>query len=163
MFKNFAAIGREEEDNKMFSNRPEEFPVFSLPDWDVLAVRLLAYAGERRKFFLYGEMGAGKTTLIQALCRQLGAGEGVVSPSFSLVNEYRFNDRSGKPQMLHHLDLFRLKDGQEALDIGVEDYLYDEHYCFVEWPEMVEPLAPPDVVRIQIRPESDSVRKVLYL
>ena len=147
----------------MFSNSPAEFLVIALSDWDILAERLLAYAGTRRKFFFYGEMGAGKTTFIQALCRQLGAGEGVVSPSFSLVNEYRYTDTAGRHCLLHHLDLFRLKDEQEALDIGVEDYLYDEDYCFVEWPEMMESLAPPDVVRIQIRPEGDSVRKVLYL
>ena len=147
----------------MFSKGLEEFEVVALSDWDLLAARLLAYAGSRKKFFFFGEMGAGKTTFIQALCRRLGAVAGVVSPSFALVNEYLYTDANGQPGIVHHLDLFRLKNEQEALDIGVEDYLYDDDYCFVEWPEMVEPLAPQDVVRIQIRPEGDSVRKVLYL
>ncbi|MBK6901705.1 MAG: tRNA (adenosine(37)-N6)-threonylcarbamoyltransferase complex ATPase subunit type 1 TsaE [Saprospirales bacterium] len=147
----------------MFSKGAKEFVVNTLSDWELLAAQLLAYAGDRKKFFLYGEMGAGKTTFIQALCRQLGAGEGVVSPSFSLVNEYLYTDPAGKAKALHHLDLFRLANELEALDIGVEDYLYDDDYCFVEWPEMMEGLAPADVVRIQIKPERDSVRKVIYL
>ncbi|MFZ2899089.1 MAG: tRNA (adenosine(37)-N6)-threonylcarbamoyltransferase complex ATPase subunit type 1 TsaE [Saprospiraceae bacterium] len=135
----------------------------ALSDWDALAVHLLGYAGARRKFFFYGEMGAGKTTFIQALCRQLGAAEGALSPSFSLVNEYHYTTSAGKKSLVHHLDLFRLRDGQEALDIGVEDYLYDDDYCFVEWPELVEEWAPPEVLRIRITQESDSVRKVLFL
>ena len=142
---------------------PYEKYIEALSDWDALAVHLLRYAGGRRKFFFYGEMGAGKTTFIQALCRQLGAAEGALSPSFSLVNEYHYTSSTGKKGLVHHLDLFRLRDGQEALDIGVEDYLYDADYCFVEWPELVEEWAPLDVVRIRITQVSDSMRKVLFL
>lgn len=137
-----------------------EFTVRALGDWDVLAARLLEYAGARRKFFLYGEMGAGKTTLVQALCRRLGARQGAVSPSFALVNEYPLSDGAS---IARHLDLFRLSDLQEALDIGVEDYLYDESFSFFEWPELLEPLAPEDALRIQITQHGDGVRKVLYL
>lgn len=147
----------------MNSTGPRAFQVFSLADWDEFAGQLLAYAGPRRTFFLYGEMGAGKTTLTQAVCRKLGAEEGAVSPSFALVNEYHFTDEQGLLHRFYHLDLFRLKDEQEALDIGIEDYLYGGDYCFVEWPDLVEGLAPDDVVRIQITSESDSVRKVLFL
>lgn len=142
---------------------PYEEYIRTLSGWDELAGHLLEYAGARRKFFFYGEMGAGKTTFIQALCRQLGAAEGALSPSFSLVNEYHFTTPGGKKGLVRHLDLFRLRDGQEALDIGVEDYLYDEEFCFVEWPELIEAWAPPEVVRIRIVQESDSVRKVLFL
>jgi tRNA threonylcarbamoyladenosine biosynthesis protein TsaE len=137
---------------------PREAWIHTLSDWAELAKQLLAYAGNRRKFFFYGEMGAGKTTLIQALCRQLGAEDKALSPSFALVNEY-----AAPVGIIHHLDLFRLRNEQEALDIGVEDYLYDEGYCFVEWPGHVEALAPQDIVRIQITQEGDSVRKVLFL
>lgn len=142
---------------------PHEKFIRALSDWDGLAGHLLEYAGSRRKFFFYGEMGAGKTTFIQALCRQLGAEEGALSPSFSLVNEYPYLTSEGKKGLVRHLDLFRLRDGQEALDIGVEDYLYDSDYCFVEWPELIEAWAPPDVVRIRIAQEGDSMRKVLFL
>lgn len=142
---------------------PSEKYILSLSDWDDFAAFLLSYAGERRKFFFYGEMGAGKTTFIQALCRQLGAVEAALSPSFSLVNEYHYTTAEGKKGLVHHLDLFRLRDGQEALDIGVEDYLYDEDFCFVEWPELIEEWAPPGALRIRIAQESDSVRKVLFL
>ena len=137
-----------------------EFTVRSLADWNVLAARLLEYAGARRKFFLYGEMGAGKTTLVQALCRRLGTRQGAVSPSFALVNEYPLADSAS---IARHLDLFRLRDLQEALDIGVEDYLYDDTFSFFEWPELLEPLAPEDTLRIQIEQEGEGVRKVLYL
>lgn len=147
----------------MNTTSPIEFLVHTLDDWDVFATKLLAYAGSRRKFFLYGEMGAGKTTLTQAVCRQLGAAEGAVSPSFALVNEYHFVDEEGHAFPFFHLDLFRLENEQEALDIGIEDYLYDENYCFIEWPDIIEELAPEDVIRIQISLESDSVRKVLFL
>ncbi len=142
---------------------PFQRHIHGLPEWDEFAAYLLDYAGVRRKFFFYGEMGAGKTTFIQALCRRLGAAEGALSPSFSLVNEYRYTTADGKKALVRHLDLFRLRDGQEALDIGVEDYLYDEDYCFVEWPELIEDWAPPGVVRIRIAMEGDSVRKVLFL
>ncbi|MBK7408481.1 MAG: tRNA (adenosine(37)-N6)-threonylcarbamoyltransferase complex ATPase subunit type 1 TsaE [Saprospirales bacterium] len=147
----------------MNTSGPIEFLVYAFSDWDELAERILAYAGARRKFFLYGEMGAGKTTLTQAVCRRLGAVEGAVSPSFALVNEYHYRDESGRVCPFYHLDLFRLKDEQEALDIGIEDYLYGEDYCFVEWPDLIEALAPEEVVRIQLITESDSVRKVLFL
>ena len=147
----------------MNSPEPYEFRIETIADWDVLAGKLLEYAEDRRKFFLYGEMGVGKTTLTQAVCRKLGAGEGAVSPSFALVNEYHYLDVKGQSHLFYHLDLFRLKHEQEALDIGIEDYLYDEDYCFVEWPDLIEALAPEDVIRIRIRLESDSVRKVLFL
>ena len=147
----------------MNSTGPHEFRVYSLAGWDEFAGQLLTYAGKRRTFFLYGEMGAGKTTLTQAVCRFLGAEEGAVSPSFALVNEYHYQDEKGLLHRFYHLDLFRLKDEQEALDIGIEDYLYGGDYCFVEWPDLVEGLAPEDVVRIQITSESESVRKVLFL
>lgn len=142
---------------------PSEITIRTLPDWDAFAARLLTYAGQRRKFFFYGEMGAGKTTFIQALCRRLGAEEAALSPSFALINEYGYTDPSGQHRLVHHLDLFRLRDEQEALDIGVEEYLYDDDYCFVEWPDLIENLAPEDVVRIQISLQMDSVRKVLFL
>jgi len=133
-----------------------EILVQSLEDLDQAAVQLFAFAGERRKFAFYGEIGAGKTTFIQAICRQLGVREDVVSPTFALVNEYT----SSAGALIYHLDLYRLRNIQEALDIGIEDMLYDENFCLIEWPELVEDLLPDDAVRIKLSIVGNSVRKI---
>lgn len=140
-----------------------EIIVQHLSELKPLAAQLLAFASERRKFAFYGEIGAGKTTFIQAICQQLGVREAVVSPTFALVNEYSYADASGNEQIAYHLDLYRLKNLQEALDIGIEDLLYDENYCFIEWPELVEALLPEDVVRITIETLDVTRRKMVFL
>lgn len=127
------------------------------------AIQFLTFAAGRFKIAFYGEIGAGKTTFIQAICRQLGVREAVVSPTFALVNEYTYMDTFNKEKNLYHLDLYRLKNVQEALDIGIEDRLYDENYCFIEWPELVENLLPEEVVRIKIEALHNSTRKILFL
>lgn len=136
-----------------------EISVYSLSDLDQAAAQLLAFAEERRKFAFYGEIGAGKTTFIQAICRHLGVREAVVSPTFALVNEYVTDD----DELIYHLDLYRLKNVQEALDIGIEDRLYDKNYCFIEWPELVEDLLPEDTVRIKLSIVENSTRKIQLL
>ncbi len=133
---------------------------YELTDIGEAAGFILAQAGERRKIAFYGEVGAGKTTLTQAICRRLGATDTAVSPTFALVNEYLNPDTGLR---IHHLDLYRLRSIEEALDIGVEDFLYDEHYCFIEWPELIEPLLPDDAVRIKIAESGESTRKVIIL
>jgi tRNA threonylcarbamoyladenosine biosynthesis protein TsaE len=90
-------------------------------------------------------------------------GDLVTSPTFSLVNEYEYEDETGNKSRFHHLDLYRLNDIQEALEIGIEDYLYDDNYCFIEWPELVAPLLPEDVVHIKITIMPDLSRKILLL
>jgi tRNA threonylcarbamoyladenosine biosynthesis protein TsaE len=88
----------------------------------------------------------------------------VTSPTFSLVNEYTFKDKTDQSeQLIHHLDLYRLKNIDEAIDIGIEDYLYDNYYCLIEWPEVVEPLLPEDVVKIKIQLLDNSSRKIIFL
>ncbi len=119
--------------------------------------------GARRKVALYGSLGAGKTTLVQAFCRWLGVEEPTTSPTFSLINEYGFHDRQGYPALVHHLDLYRLNTVQEALDIGVEDLLYDPWYCFIEWPQLIEPLLPEDAAKIQLDILSETARRLLIL
>lgn len=119
----------------MFSNSPAEFLVIALSDWDILAEKLLSYAGRRRKFFSMEKWAPERppsSRLCPAARRRRRGGE----PFLSLVNEYRYTDTAGRHCLLHHLDLFRLKDEQEALDIGVEDY--DEEYCYRDRPEMME-------------------------
>ena len=123
-----------------------------------VAAQILEIAGERRKFAFYGEIGAGKTTLIQSLCRILEVDDYVTSPTFALANVYE-----SPGGVVYHLDLYRLKNTDEALDIGIEDYLYDDAYCFIEWPELVEYLLPEDVLRIKITFLAESSRKILLL
>jgi len=136
-----------------------EFTIQKATDLEQAARQLLHFAGARRKFAFFGEIGAGKTTFIQAICGQLGVQEAVVSPTFALVNEYT----SPTEDTIYHLDLYRLKNMQEALDIGIEDMLYDAHYCFIEWPELIEELLPEDTVRIKLSFVADSTRKVVFL
>ncbi|MEM9922075.1 MAG: tRNA (adenosine(37)-N6)-threonylcarbamoyltransferase complex ATPase subunit type 1 TsaE [Bacteroidota bacterium] len=137
-----------------------EYLLKNIDQLDQVAIEALKKAEDRRKWFFYGEIGAGKTTFIQALCRQLGADGLVSSPTFSIVNEYQKQDSN---QRIYHIDLYRLKDIDEALDIGIEDYLYNDDYCFVEWPQIVEAVAPPGVVKINIEILEDSYRKIIFL
>ncbi len=95
----------------------------------------------------YGEMGAGKTTFIRALVEAFGVNpEEANSPSFSIINEY-----DSPRGAIYHFDLYRLDSLEEAMDIGVEEYLYSGSLCLLEWPERIEPLIPDDAMRIDIR------------
>jgi len=131
---------------------------------DDVAQKLLSLAGTCRKFTLSGDLGAGKTTLVKALCTALGVKEPVSSPSFSIVNEYHAQDPdSGTEQPVYHMDLYRLKTLEEALDIGITEYLESPYYCFIEWPELIHPLLGTEVFRIELEIISDSTRKILFL
>ncbi len=107
---------------------------------------ILSVAGNRRLFAFSGPLGSGKTTIIKEICRKLGAEDTVTSPSFTLVNEYF--TRNG--QSIYHIDLYRIKDIVEAFSIGIEEYLYGSSFCFIEWPEIISEILPPDTVRIKI-------------
>lgn len=124
---------------------------------------VLQFAEGRKKFTLTGDLGAGKTTFTQHFCRALGVEDAVTSPTFSIVNEYVYLDEKGVERAFHHLDLYRLNHLEEALGIGIEDYLDDEDYCFIEWPEMVEPMLPENTVHIIINILPDLSRKILLL
>jgi tRNA threonylcarbamoyladenosine biosynthesis protein TsaE len=129
---------------------------YTLHDLPELAERWWLHRGKAMVFALHGPMGAGKTTLVQALCKALGVKEMVHSPSFSLVNEYQLP--SGEP--VYHLDLYRLKDEEEALSAGIEDCLYSGSYCFVEWPEKAAELIPADAVHAWIEVTGPDTRLV---
>jgi len=92
-----------------------------------------------------GEMGVGKTTLIAALCKELGVEEGFGSPTYSIVNEYRFPNG-----LVYHFDCYRLKTSEEALDFGIEEYLESENWCFIEWPAMISGFLPPKRIELSI-------------
>ena len=118
------------------------------------AKKFVAAMGDRKVFAFYGKMGAGKTTFIKAVCEELGVQDVINSPTFAIVNEYV--DGEGEP--IYHFDFYRIKNQQEALDIGYEDYVYSGNVCFMEWPELIENLLPEDAVKVIIEEEEDGRR-----
>jgi tRNA threonylcarbamoyladenosine biosynthesis protein TsaE len=110
------------------------------------ARELLKYAGDKKIFAFYGTMGAGKTTIIKSVCTLLGAVDIVSSPTFTLVNEYRTSAGSS----LYHIDFYRIRKQEEVFDFGIEEYLTGENYCFMEWPELIEEILPPGILKIRI-------------
>lgn len=147
----------------MTKKRAVEIEIKSLDELDRSAQRLQHYLGDQRIVTFSGEIGAGKTTFIRAFCKHLGVRQQVTSPTFSLVNEYTYLDETGRPQFIYHMDLYRLKRVEEALDFGIEEYLDAGSYCLIEWPELIEDLLPEDTVRINLQIVQDSSRKVLIL
>ena len=125
----------------MFSEK-----ITSLKALEVSARRLIDQFPGDRVFAFYGKMGAGKTTFIQALCRVIGSGDNVTSPTFALINEYKTQDDAS----IFHFDFYRIKNIEEAFDLGYEDYFYSGNYCFIEWPEKIETLLPQNFVEVKI-------------
>jgi tRNA threonylcarbamoyladenosine biosynthesis protein TsaE len=115
---------------------------------------LLTHSANKKIFAFYGPMGAGKTTIIKALCKNLGAIDIVSSPTFTLVNEYK----TSGGESLFHIDFYRIKKQEEVFDFGLEEYLTGDSYCFMEWPELVEELLPPETVRVRITIDNDEQR-----
>jgi tRNA threonylcarbamoyladenosine biosynthesis protein TsaE len=123
-----------------------------------VAGELLRAFPEARVFTFSGPLGAGKTTLIKALCARLGVADGMASPSFSIVNEYR--TAGGTP--VYHFDLYRLNKPEELEGIGFTEYLDSGHYCFVEWPELGEGLYPPGTIHATLRIAADGGRSLAF-
>ncbi|RMF25542.1 MAG: tRNA (adenosine(37)-N6)-threonylcarbamoyltransferase complex ATPase subunit type 1 TsaE [Bacteroidetes bacterium] len=128
---------------------------------DACARALLQTPDLPRVWTFSGPLGAGKTALIQALCRQLGVEEPVTSPTFALINVYACSPDFGGS--VFHIDLYRLESVEEALQLGIEEYLDSGRFCFIEWPELLEPLLPERCAHVRIEPLEDSSRKILFL
>ncbi|MFK7113210.1 tRNA (adenosine(37)-N6)-threonylcarbamoyltransferase complex ATPase subunit type 1 TsaE [Flavobacterium oreochromis] len=126
---------------------------YSLENIENIATQVLATNPEKIILF-NGEMGAGKTTFIKTLCKVLGVKDATSSPTFSLVNEYEANNN----QIIYHFDLYRLKSQTEALDMGIDEYLYSGHWCFIEWAEKISDLIPENHTVVNISTLEDGKR-----
>ena len=114
---------------------------------------------DHRVFAFRGKMGAGKTTFIKAVCEALGITDVINSPTFAIVNEYRSETTE---EWIYHFDFYRINTIQEARNIGAEDYFAGGILCFIEWPEKIETLLPPDTVFVTIEELEDGARRLVF-
>ena len=129
---------------------------FSLAELDIVVHSIAEIIGKNLVVAFHGQMGAGKTTLISALCKALGSTDTIGSPTFSIINQY--NTVNGK--IIYHMDWYRIKDEEEAIQAGVEDALYSGNICLVEWPENAAGLLPDDALHLYIETVDPQTRKL---
>lgn len=136
----------------------KEFTIHHLDEIREVAHRFLDAMDDRTVFAFRGTMGAGKTTFIKALCEELGVQDVINSPTFAIVNEYGPTDDG---RLIYHFDFYRINKPEEAYDFGYEDYIYSDALCFIEWPEKIEELLPPDTVNVYLEEQPDGSRRVV--
>lgn len=129
---------------------------FNIDQIDEAARTFLEALGNNKIVAFYGGMGAGKTTFIKAICRQLGVSDVITSPTFAIVNEYA--DRDDNP--VYHFDFYRIKKVDEVRDLSFDDYIYSGYLCLMEWPELIEELLPPETIRVTIRETENGEREL---
>lgn len=137
-------------------SKTTEIGPFSLHEINDTAQQLLAAINNYHLIAFYGEMGMGKTTLIKAVCQQMQVEDNIQSPTFSIVNEYH----SVNGEIIYHFDFYRMKNEEEALDFGVEEYFYSGNYCFMEWAEKIPNLLPENTVKVEISRQEDEKRLI---
>ncbi len=125
---------------------------FNLQDLPLVAEKLLTVVPDKILLF-YGEMGVGKTTLIKEIAKQLGVKGVINSPTFALVNEYEI-----KNDKIYHFDFYRINKEEEAMDIGIEDYFFSNHWCFIEWPQNISSLLPTNSLKIELKKNKNESR-----
>jgi len=130
----------------------------SIDDLKEVSKELLRACNGRGVWLFFGEMGAGKTTLIKAVCSELGVQDLMASPTFSIVNEYKTVEGTS----VYHFDFYRIKNELEAFDIGLEEYFESGNYCFVEWPERIPSHYPLEYFMVRIKEESKTHRLIEY-
>ena len=123
---------------------------------DNAARELIDTFPDSRIFAFYGEMGAGKTTMIKALCRVLQVTDVTSSPSFGLIHEYQTRGSDS----VYHFDFYRIEQLEEAYDFGYEEYIDSGQYCFIEWPEKVVTLLPPETVNVNLKITGNNERTI---
>ena len=130
----------------------------SLAEISDVAKEFISKMGDNRVFVFYGSMGAGKTTFIKAICEELGVEDIINSPTFAIINEY--SAKNGEP--VFHFDFYRINKIEEAYDFGYEDYFYSGNLCFVEWPEKIKELIPPDAIEVHITENDQGEREIIF-
>ncbi len=120
--------------------------------------------GPHRHFAFEAPMGAGKTTFISEVCRQLGVTDDIGSPTFSIINEYHADGAGASPEhpIIFHFDFYRIDDLREAADMGLDDYFDSGALCLMEWPRQVEPMLPDDTIWVSIEPQPDGSRLLTF-
>lgn len=131
--------------------------IYNLINIDDAAKEFLVALKGFKVVAFHGNMGAGKTTFVKTICSQLGVTENVSSPTFSIINQYKIEEHKN----IYHLDLYRLKDLEEAINAGVEDCIYSGDLCFIEWPEKVISILPAETVSVFIEAIDESTRKLV--
>jgi tRNA threonylcarbamoyladenosine biosynthesis protein TsaE len=121
-----------------------------------VATELLNYSEGIRIFAFYAPMGAGKTTFIQAICHVLGSEDNITSPTFAIINEYQ----TSLSETIYHFDFYRIKNLDEAYDLGYEDYFFSGNYCLIEWPEKIEPLLPDQYIEVHMEATGNDIRTI---
>ena len=129
---------------------------FTLDKIAEAAEKFATATGNYKVFALHGEMGAGKTTFVHAVCEVAGVKENISSPTFSIINQYT----TAQGQLIYHIDLYRLKNEEEAIQAGVEDCLYSGNTCFVEWPDKAPGIFPDNTLHISITAIDRNTRKL---
>ena len=137
-------------------SKTTEIGPFSLHEINDIAQQWIAAINNYHLIAFYGEMGMGKTTLIKAVCQQMQVEDNIQSPTFSIVNEYH----SVNGEIIYHFDFYRMKNEEEALDFGVEEYFYSGNYCFMEWAEKIPNLLPENTVKVEISRQEDEKRLI---
>ena len=130
--------------------------VRNMEELDQAALQIKRYAEDLKVWIFEGDLGAGKTTLIKRICDHFNVTDTVNSPSFSIVNEYR----DDKGEKYYHLDFYRIKNEEEAMDIGAEEYIFSGNYCFIEWPSKVSSLLPDHYLSVSISQMPDGTRSL---
>ena len=133
-----------------------EIIIKGIEDLERAAAEFLEKIGDNTLVAFFAPMGSGKTTFTTALCRVLGVTDPVGSPTFAIVNEYE----TGEGETVFHFDFYRIKSLAEVYNMGYEEYLYSNAYCFIEWPELIEELLPEETVRVEINEENDGTRTI---
>lgn len=131
--------------------------IFTLDDIEKTAKEFVQYTSVFKVFAFSGELGAGKTTFINAVCKQLGVKEIVTSPTYAIIQEYYFEEKD----IIYHIDMYRIANIDEAIEAGVEDCLLSDNICMVEWPEKAILLFPPETVFASLQPLSANMRKLI--
>ncbi|MCL4111751.1 UNVERIFIED_CONTAM: hypothetical protein GTU68_008353 [Idotea baltica] len=136
-----------------------EFIIESEADLDLFAQKLILLLTAHQIIALTGDLGAGKTTLVAILCKHLKVEDDVSSPTFSIVNTYMTSEGN----TVHHIDLYRLESAEEAMNMGIEEYLHSEAMVFIEWPEIIGHLLPEEIIHLKLLHLDEHRRKIVVL